>query len=139
MQLTLNQLLFRVFHGKDNMLQPARTRLGLGRGQPRILTYLLAEGAGIQSDIAGSLGIDPAAVSRMIEILRKNGFLTRTADRSCRRSNRVELTDKGRKAAEEWLEECSAIDRRLLEGFSDTEANELRYLLRKLLDNIEGR
>ena len=40
MALTLNQLLFRTFHEKDNMLQSVRDELGLGRGQPRLLTYL---------------------------------------------------------------------------------------------------
>ena len=80
MPLTLNQLLFRTFHGKDKMLQPIREELGLGRGQPRVLSYLLTYGPSSQSDIASYLGIDPAAVSRMTEALRKNGFLTRDAD-----------------------------------------------------------
>ena len=50
MALTLNQLLFRTFHEKDNMLQSVRDELGLGRGQPRILTYLLSHESGSQND-----------------------------------------------------------------------------------------
>ena len=59
MALTLNQLLFRTFHEKDNMLQSVREELGLGRGQPRVLTYLLSQGSGSQNDIALYFGIDP--------------------------------------------------------------------------------
>ncbi len=136
MPLTLNQLLFRVFHEKDNMLQPARSELGLGRGQPRLLSFLLENGTSTQSDIADSLGIDPAAVSRMTKILDDKGFLIRTADKECRRSNRVELTDKGRKTAEAWREECRIIDQRILEEFSEEEADELMKLLQKLLGSL---
>ena len=57
MDLSLNQLLFRVFHEKDNALRPLRDELGLGRGQPRILSYLLEHGGSSQSDIASSTGI----------------------------------------------------------------------------------
>ena len=137
MPLTLNQLLFRTFHGKDKMLQPIREELGLGRGQPRVLSYLLSYGTSSQSDIASYLGIDPAAVSRMTEALRKNDFLIRDADEDCRRTNRLELTEKGMEAAKIWTRECQSIDEKLLEGFSSSEKEQLLSLLGKLLGNIE--
>lgn len=136
MELTLNQLLYRVAHEKDRILQPARDRLGLGRGQPRVIAYLGKHGPASQSDIAQHLGIDPAAVSRMVETLRSNGFLTRSADDLCRRANRLELTAKGAKAAEEWERECSDVEKRLLAGFTGSEVDLLRGLLKRLLRNM---
>ena len=136
MQLTLNQLLFRTFHKKDNMLQPIREELGLGRGQPRILTYLLSHGAGTQNEIAEYFGIDPASISRMTETLRRNGFLTRTADEGCRRANRLELTEKGRTAAGIWLKECQTIDKISLKGFSEEETQALVMFLQRMLGNM---
>ena len=138
MDLSLSRLLFRASHGKNKIMQPIREELGLGRGQPRILTYLSQHGASTQNDIAAYLDIDPAAVSRMTEILRKNGFLTRTADEECRRSNRLELTDKGRKAVEIWESEIMIVEKRLLSGFSDDEARLLKEYLVRLIENMQG-
>ena len=104
MQLSLHQLLFRANHRQQNTLQPVRDELGLGRGQPKILTYLNTHGPSTQSDISEYFSIDPASVSRMTEILRQNGFLSRTPVEDCRRANRLELTEKGVKAAEKWAE-----------------------------------
>ncbi len=139
MDLSLNQLLFRVFHEKDNALSSLRDELGLGRGQPRILSYLLSYGPATQNMIASYFGIDPAAVSRMTETLRKNGFLTRVENEDCRRSNRLELTDKGRAAAERWVEECAILDDKILSGFTKEECDNLRALLSRLLENLTGR
>lgn len=136
MDLSLNQLLFRVFHEKDNALRPLRDELGLGRGQPRILSYLLSHGPATQNMVASYFRIDPAAVSRMTETLRKNGFLTRTENEDCRRSNRLELTEKGREAAVRWVDECAALDERILSGFTKAERDNLHALLERLLDNL---
>ena len=135
MRLTLNQLLFRTSQAKDEVLLPVLTELGLGRGQPRILTYLLDHGSGTQNEIAKYFEVDPASVSRMVETLRKNGFITRTAIEDCRRSNKLELTDKGKSTAEIWREKYRALESKLLAGFSEEEKHQLEELLQRVLDN----
>lgn len=135
MRLTLNQLLFRTSQAKDEVLLPVLTELGLGRGQPRILTYLLDHGSGTQNEIANYFEVDPASVSRMVETLRKNGFITRTAIEDCRRSNRLELTAKGKNTAETWREKYRALESKLLAGFSEEEKHQLEELLQRVLDN----
>ena len=135
MRLTLNQLLFRTSQAKDEVLLPVLTELGLGRGQPRILTYLLDHGSGTQNEIANYFEVDPASVSRMVETLRKNGFVTRTAIEDCRRSNRLELTDKGKNTAETWREKYRALESKLLAGFSEEEKHQLEELLQRVLNN----
>lgn len=135
MRLTLNQLLFRTSQAKDEVLLPVLTELGLGRGQPRILTYLLDHGSGTQNEIANYFEVDPASVSRMVETLRKNGFITRTAIEDCRRSNKLELTDKGKSTAEIWREKYRALESKLLAGFSEEEKHQLEELLQRVLDN----
>lgn len=135
MRLTLNQLLFRTSQAKDEVLLPVLTELGLGRGQPRILTYLLDHESGTQNEIANYFEVDPASVSRMVETLRKNGFITRTAIEDCRRSNKLELTDKGKSTAEIWREKYRALESKLLAGFSEEEKHRLEELLQRVLDN----
>lgn len=138
MQLTLNQLLFRTSQAKDEILLPVLTELGLGRGQPRILTYLLDKEEGTQNEIASYYDVDPASVSRMVETLRKNGFITREADEECRRANRIRLTEKGKKAAEEWRVRYRTLEEKLLDGFTADEKKTLEALLTRVLENAKG-
>lgn len=138
MTLTLHQLLFRTFHAQNNVLQPLREELGLGRGQPKMLTYLADHGPSSQGAMANHFDIDPAAVSRMAETLSQNGFLTRTEDEVDRRSKRLELTAKGQKAAEIWKERCASMESRMLDGFSEEEKSELVRLLNRLYLNVRN-
>ena len=137
MDVTLHQLLFRAFHGQSNMLQPVFENLGLGRGQPKILKYLLSFGESSQNDIASYFGIDPASISRMAEILQKNGFIERVEDSECRRAKKLSLTEKGRLSAIRWNEECRKIESVMLSGFSKEEEENLSEYLKRIIDNFK--
>ena len=69
MTLTLHQLLFRTFHAQNNVLQPLREELGLGRGQPKMLTYLADHGPSSQGAMANHFDIDPAEINLHFFIL----------------------------------------------------------------------
>ena len=137
MRLTLNQLLFRTSQAKDEVLLPVLTELGLGRGQPRILTYLYENGESSQNDIASYFSIDPASVSRMTENLQSNGFLTRREDSECRRTNRLSLTEKGRYAAEKWKKESEKVNSIMLSGFSEEEKKTFISYLERIIENYK--
>ena len=136
MQLSLHQLLYRTYQAQSSVLQPAREAFGLGRGQPKILSFLLSGGKSSQSEIALQLSLDPASVSRMAETLCQNGFICRSDDESDRRTRLLSLTAKGREAAQAWVDACDLIESRMLEGFSDSEKAELVNLLNKLYANV---
>lgn len=136
MNVTLHQLLFRAYHGQSNMLQPVFESLGLGRGQPKILKYLLTFGESSQNDIATYFNVDPASISRMAEILQKNGFIERVEDAKCRRANKLSLTDKGREAALKWIDECRKVENVMLSGFSKEEEEKLCLYLERIIANF---
>lgn len=136
---TLHQLFFRAFHGQNNRLQPVRDELGLGRGQPKILTYLYRHGQSSQSDMARYFRTDPASISRMADILVRNGCISRCEDSECRRTNILDLTEKGRESARRWLEECKALDGIVLSGFTEDEVAEFKSMLMRILDNLDRR
>ena len=119
MNVTLHQLLFRAYHGQSNMLQPVFESLGLGRGQPKILKYLLTFGESSQN-----------------EILQKNGFIKRVEDAKCRRANKLSLTDKGREAALKWIDECRKVENVMLSGFSKEEEENLCLYLERVIANF---
>ena len=137
MNITLHQLLFRAYHGQSNMLQPVFEELGLGRGQPKILKYLLSFGESSQNDIASYFNVDPASISRMAEILQKKGFIERVEDSGCRRANKLSLTEKGRASAIRWNEECRKVEAVMLSGFTKEEEDNLSSYLKRIIDNFK--
>ena len=110
MERTFHMLLYRAFHAQRNQLRPCIGRIGLEVGQPKILTYLAKNGPCPQKQLAGYFEVDSAAVSRMLDSLEKGGFITRRLSAHSRRSNLVELTEKG----------CAASRRRSAKPLPDT-------------------
>ena len=117
MEKTFHMLLYRAFHAQRAALRPHMAELGLGPGQPKLLSYLAAHGPSRQKQLADYFDVDPAAVSRMVEGLRRGGFVTTRPDESSRRCELVELTEQGRarpgrNTAARWRSGCSAASTR---------------------------
>ena len=135
--MTPHQLLYRAFNGQKDIFRPTLEELGLGRGQPRILTYLYENGESSQNDIASYFSIDPASVSRMTENLQSNGFITRREDSECRRTNRLKKKEKGRYAAEKWKKESEKVNSIMLSGFSEEEKKTFISYLERIIENYK--
>ena len=110
MEKTFHMLLYRAFHAQRAALRPHMAELGLGPGQPKLLSYLAAHGPSRQKQLADYFDVDPAAVSRMVEGLRRGGFVTTRPDEGSRRYELVELTEQGREARAAWAEHCRAME-----------------------------
>ena len=117
MERTFHMLLYRVSHAQRNYLRPYVGEIGLGTGQPKLVAYLAEHGSCRQRELADYFEIDPAAVSRMLDNMGKAGFVTCRADEHNRRSDVVELTDKGREAYENWRTHCRDMEEIMLQGF----------------------
>lgn len=125
MERTFHMLLYRAFHAQRNQLRPCIGRIGLEVGQPKILTYLAKNGPCPQKQLAGYFEVDSAAVSRMLDSLEKGGFITRRLSAHSRRSNLVELTEKGRQAYAVWQDCCGELEERMLARLHTTGARSL--------------
>ena len=84
MENTFHMLLYRAMHAQRSYLRPCLRELGLGTGQPKLLRFLSSHGPCRPKEIADYFEIDPAAVSRMLDVLEKGGFVTREPDETCR-------------------------------------------------------
>lgn len=126
-----------MFHLMRSCNHPHLPELGLGPGQPRILSYLAVHGTSAQRDIARYFAIDPAAVSRMIDALGRAGFvrLVPGEDRRCRA---VELTEKGVETVGAWDAVCASTDEVMLAGLSREERDRLRRTLDHVMDNMRA-
>lgn len=140
---TLHLLLYRAFHAQRNHLRQHLAPLGLGSGQPKLLAYLAAGGPCHQRELADFYEVDPAAVSRMLEALERNGFVTRRPDENSRRRDIVEITDKGRRAHEQWEARCRELEAVMLSDFTPEERQRFYDYLARAHRNLrtweEGR
>ena len=143
LEQTFHLLLYRAFHAQRYHLRQNLAPLGLGSGQPKLLAYLAAKGPCHQRELAAYYEVDPAAVSRMLEALERNGFVTRQPDQASRRRDLVEITDKGRRAHEQWEARCGELEQVMLSDFTAQERSQffdyLTRARRNLRDFEEGR
>ena len=138
MEQTFHMLLYRVSHAQRSYLRPYAAQLGLGTGQPKLAAYLAEHGSCRQRELADYFEIDPAAVSRMMDSMSKAGFVTRRADERSRRSDAVELTEKGRAANESWQAHCREMEDIMLLDFSEEERAAFAQYLSRAYRNIKA-
>ena len=136
MEQRFHMLLYRAFHAQRNRLRPRLRELGLGPGQPKLIAYLYRHGPCSQKELARYFEVDPAAVSRMLEVLQRGGFLTRRADESCRRRELVELTEAGQEAACLWDSACREMEEQMLLGFAPEERERFASYLVRARQNL---
>lgn len=134
----LHMAILRAFHAQRALLRPYGARLGLGPGQPKLLSYLAARGTSSQRDIASFFGINAAAVSRMLDALERGGFVSVRPDPQDRRAKAVSLTARGDEAAALWDERCAVVEEEMLAGFSSQERAQLMGMLARVSANLEG-
>lgn len=137
MEKMFHMLVYQAFHAQRNYLRGYLGELGLGTGQPKLLGYLVKNGPSCQRAIADYFEIDPAAVSRMLDSLCKNGFVTRRVNEGNRRADVLELTEKGREAHIRWKEKCAQAEQVMLRGFSDSEREQFAEFLSRAYQNFK--
>ncbi len=107
-------------------------------GQDRLLLHLQEEDGLSPSALAARLGVEPPTVTKMAQRLERAGLLRRTPDPNDARSARLHLTEEGR-ACCAAAEACwHRVERDVLAGFSDEEAEGLRRLLLRVLSNLDA-
>ena len=139
MDQTFHMLLYRAFHAQRNYLRPCLNQIGLEIGQPKLITYLANHGPCRQRELAEYFEIDSAAVSRMLDSLEKGGFVIRRMDEESRRSNVIDLTEKGRQACQEWRGHCRDMENIMLSDFSDEEKARFADYLSRVYQNFRNR
>ena len=104
--------------------------LDLVPGQYDYLATLAAHGPLAQRTLATVLGVDPARIVAMTDVLEGRGAVTRTTDPTDRRRNLVGLTRRGTTLTAKAARAAAAVEAGLTRGLSASERVELRRLLR---------
>ena len=108
------------------------SKIGLTRGQPKVLDYLLQCGEADQKTIAAYCEIEPATVGSILLRMEDSGLILRRQKAGNRRSLYVSLTEKGRDAAREVGSVFRGVERDATDALTVEEVVQLQALLNKL-------
>ncbi len=111
--------------------------LGVHRSQHVILMHLAStDEIPSQKELAKAFGVSPAAIVTHLQKLEKAGYITRSASTDDRRNNEIRITEEGRRVVLESRRIFSGIDRIMMRGVTEEEAEMLRRITDKLSQNL---
>lgn len=102
-----------------------------------VLNVLYAEPGLIQSEIAIRTYKDKTNVTRILDVLSKNGYIVREQHESDRRSLCIYLTDKGIRMFDDLIPCINLINEQFKKGISDEELKIFENVLEKIYENAE--
>ena len=108
-------------------------KMGIHHSQHMMLMYLAHHNQiANQKDIAKIFDISPAAVAVAIKKLENNGYIIRNASQTDSRFNEVRITEKGIDIVKRSGQIFKDLDKKTFENFTDSEVEQLVYLLNKM-------
>jgi DNA-binding MarR family transcriptional regulator len=103
------------------------------------MQILRAEGELAQGELAGRLGIDPSSATRAVDVLERNGHVTRVrSGDGDRRKVMLRLTASGEALTDQLIQTGDELFAGFLSKFTPGERRDLVRLLGKLADAIGG-
>lgn len=119
-------------------LHRATQALDLYSGQFPLLQYIHHHQGCTQQELAEGMMVTPASVALSTKRLQKAGLIEKKADQENLRCNRLALTEKGTRLAQQCLEIFDDYDRKLFSGFREEELEQLTSYLDRLYRNVTG-
>jgi DNA-binding MarR family transcriptional regulator len=92
------QTYMELHHQLHRIVDQAMCAAGLSLGRAKVLMRLESHGPMKQATLAGLLGFAPRSVTETVDVLEREGLVTRTEDPNDRRARIVSLTESGREA-----------------------------------------
>lgn len=105
---------------------------GITPGQFGVLAIIHANEGLKQIDLAAALAVDRSTVVAVVDRLEEVGWIRRAQVPTDRRSYALNMTDFGRTAFQELLNEVRQHERELTEGMSDQDVGNLLAALKQL-------
>lgn len=99
-----------------------------------MMMFLKEQGKCSQSDIQSALKIDRAAVTRHLKILEEKNYVVRKRNKENNREIFVQITDKAKIELDNCDKKHNSMLRPLDISLNNVEANQLSYLLNKLMN-----
>jgi DNA-binding MarR family transcriptional regulator len=118
----LFHLLDRAAHAvRQRLERRTRDELGISMVQLGALFYLVGSDGCLHKDLADALGIQPAAVSGLVDRMAAAGLVQRRTCTDDGRAQRLHVTAAGKRVASQARPAVAEMQAALVAGFSDAE------------------
>lgn len=136
--IKLRETLGRLYQRFTALQRSEKCCFGVTLSQCMVLELLHQDGAKSPREIADALGLDPSTVTRVVDVLVRDGLLRRARDeREDRRRVLVSLTARGRRLAGD-LEACADdFCERILRRIPRDRREDVIHALRVLVEAID--
>lgn len=124
----------RLHHSKFHSMF---AKIGLHRGQHRILFILWKKDGVTQKEIVEELSLAPATITDAVQRMEKIGLIERRNDGEDQRVIRVYLTESGRQFQKEVDETFNNLEEEIFKNFTFEEKIILRRLFIQIRDNLK--
>ncbi len=117
-----------------------KQKLGFA-GFPPILFVLSHEMKGKQAsqkELADFLGIRPSSVAIAVKRMEQAGLVERVTDENDLRRNIVTITKPGEKLVRDSMKVFDEADRKMYDGFSEEEKEQLKQFFARIIQNLEN-
>jgi DNA-binding MarR family transcriptional regulator len=123
----------RLHHARAHTLLET---LGLYHGQPPMLRALWKQEGLTHSELAASLHVQPATMTKMVKRMEKAGFIERRSDPDDHRVSRVYLTDNGHAVQAQVKQVWRTLEDETFDGFTMEERVLLRRFFLQVRENL---
>ena len=139
--MPLDELLPQLIHRNDNEMTVRFNQLAKSYGVSaqawRVLGALLDTDDQRVGDLAKHAGIELSTLSHLLTRMGQHGLVKRRRVSEDHRSMVVQLTPAGRALAEKIVPLAKKNEQIALDGFSEDEAQVLKALLQRVVENME--
>lgn len=125
------------FRNFSRALEKRTLPLGVTAGQWRFLRVLWAEDGLSQRELSRRVGMREPTTVVALKSLEKSGYIRREPNGTDRRITNIFLTEAAREIEERLLPCVVEVNAMATEGLTPDEANQLRALLGRVIDNLQ--
>lgn len=118
------------------LIGKASLQNGLYLGQMPILEYIGQHENCTQREVADFVRVSAPSIATSVKRLQKAGLIEKRSDLNDLRSNRLSITEKGRRLTAACRQSFDQIDQLTFSGFSQDELAQLYDYLERLIGNL---
>jgi DNA-binding MarR family transcriptional regulator len=134
---SLDSLFAQICRLKHARIHTLLDELDLYRGQPSVLRALWEQEGLMHADLARSLHVQPATITKMLQRMERAGFLERRPDAEDQRISRVYLTEAGRAIRTDVQQVWHRLEEEAFAGFTLEERTLVRHFFVRIRENLE--
>ncbi|HEX2909348.1 MAG TPA: MarR family winged helix-turn-helix transcriptional regulator [Chloroflexia bacterium] len=130
-------LLMRLSSTSKLVKQRFEEKSRINSSQVRVLLEAACPEGVSQAALHKNYKVDPASITRTVQVMERDGLVTRQVDPHDNRLMRVYLTEKGRNLLATLPEKVARFEQDLIKNLSESEVSQLHELLTRLVTGLQ--